>query len=177
MYRQGPLPVGGGGGLGGGGGRGMSRGQMMGLMGAKAGLGYLSNLQAQEALEPELDERRRAMERIRRLQENPGLAYRNDPGLRTMRSRALDTVESRYRAKFGGGEGGAFARNLARTGAAADRAALNDALSSEYRMLGFTQPSVGYNLGAGGTGLGAATGPATGAMSDYALMEFLSGLQ
>lgn len=147
------------------------------ILALKGGLGFLQNYQAQQAVEDELKRRDEMMDWIARAEQNPGLIYQQDPGLLAMRKQYLDDVAARYRAKYGGTEGGAFAKSLMRESAKIDSMLLDQAIRRKYGMLSATQPAVGYNLQAGGTPVGAAAQAGQQMLTDWAFLEFLRGIQ
>ncbi len=147
-----------------------------GLNIAKTGLGAYNNYQQRKAVENETDARRAAFGYIRRLQANPALAYRNDPGLQALRRRRMSDLGAQYRARYGGTAGGAFARGIGRAGAEFDRAAAQDAINQRLAMIGATQPAQNYRLQYGGTTGGGLASAAQGGINDYISMDTLDRL-
>jgi hypothetical protein len=165
-----PTPTGGGGvtGLG----SGISGKQMLGIMGAKAGLGFYQNLQQQQALEDELKDR----DELRRLQMQAMEDPMSVPGMRARRDLARDTFANNYRAKYGGTEGGAFAKGMARYTDAAVASGVNNYVTGLGGIANGTQNAQAYNIAAGGTPGGAAAGALNSAGSDFMDMYFLNQL-
>ena len=153
-------------------GRGISGNQMLGIMGAKAGLGFYQNLQQQKVLESELDDR----ERLRRLQMQAMEDPMSVPGMRERRDLAKESFGNSYRAKFGGTEGGAFAKGMARYTDRAVGLGVNDYVNTLGGIAAGTQGAQQYNIAAGGTPGGAAAGALNAAGSDYLDMYFLNQL-
>lgn len=143
------------------------------MMALKGGLGLYQNWQGQDALDDELDARRRAFAEIEAMEADPSSIYRNDPGLAALRRRRLDDVSSRYRAQHGGTAGGAFAKSIQRSGAEFDQAALGSAINRRQQMLGLTAPAVGYNLQTGGTRGGAVAQAGQSVLDDYVAMQMM----
>ena len=137
-------------------------------MAAKAGLGWWQNYQQQKAVEDELKDR----ERIRNLQ----LAAMNDPmavpGMRARRALGQKAFDAKYRARYGGAEGGAYDKGMARYMDSVTSSGVNDYVNTLGGIGAQTQPAMMINAQAGGTPLGAAAGPASQAISDYMLMQW-----
>ena len=153
-------------------GRGISGNQMLGIMGAKAGLGFYQNFQQQKALEGELEDR----ERLRRLQMQAMEDPMSVPGMRARRDLAGKAWENKYRAQYGGTEGGAFAKGMGRYTDAAVSSGVNQYVAGLGGIAQGTQAAQGYNVAAGGTPGGAAAGALNAAGSDYLDMYFLNNL-
>lgn len=133
---------------------------------AKVGLGYLSNMQQQQALAPERKARRKAMDWIQRAQNDPNMIYRNDPGLQQLRANRLNTVKAQYAAKYGGTGGGRILRDLQTQQAAFDQAALSNAINQRMQMVDATSYVPAAQAQYGGTGLGALTSAAGEGVND-----------
>jgi hypothetical protein len=145
------------------------------VMGAKAGLGVYQNLQQQKYLEDEVKRRKRNQEWVDNALANPASVYANDPALVAGRQRAMSDLDARYRAKYGGTEGGAFAADLIRTGSEYDNAALDRAINRRLGIVESTAPAYYQNLAAGGTRGGALAGPVAQAIPDYLFYQWLGG--
>jgi len=130
-------------------------------------------MEQQAALEDELKRRRQAMNWVAKAQKNPNLIYQNDPGLVQLRQNRLNDIRAQYAAKYGGTEGGAFARDIMSGGAAFDRAALDSAINQRMGMVNATQPAVGMNAQYGGTTGGALASAAAGGIDDYTYYNYL----
>lgn len=133
----------------------------------KMGLGAYTNYQQQQALEDEDKKRKRAMEALERMERDPNSIYRNDPGLQQMRSQRMEDVKARYLSKYGGTEGGAFARDLMSQGAQFDRAALNDAYNRRMGMVQATSYIPQLKAQYGGTTGGGIGQAISGGVNDY----------
>ena len=138
-------------------GSGISGNQMMGIMGAKAGLGFYQNYQQQKALEGELEDR----DRLRRLQMQAMEDPMSVPGMRARRDLAGDAWSNKYRAQYGGTEGGAFAKGMSRYTDAAVSSGVNDYVNT----LG--------TIGPGASKTGAAAGAGNQAMNDYMFLQMI----
>jgi hypothetical protein len=138
---------------------------------AKTALGAYQNYQQQQAVAGDLQDRQDAIDWAQQAEKNPMLVYQRDPGLRAMRQRQLGDLSAMYRARYGGTEGGAFARDLVKTGSAFDRQAVNDAIQRRYQMVGLMAPSWQANMNAGGTTGGAIGGALQQGLGDYLSMD------
>lgn len=148
----GAAPAGGGGGMFGGGGGGGGK-AMMALMAGKAGLGYFQNAEM-------IDEQEKLRKRQMQALDDPFSV----PGMRARRDAASDTWSNAYRAKYGGTEGGAFAKGMARY---TDRA-VESGVNNYVNTLG--------GIGAGASKSGAAAGAANQGLTDIMLMQYLNSL-
>jgi hypothetical protein len=149
-----------------GGGRTMNRtGQVASWV--KTGLGAITNTQQQQALADEEAKRKQAMDFLAKMEKNPNSLYAKDPGLQQMRANRLNDIRAQYASKYGGTEGGAFARDMMAGGAAFDRQALNDAYNRRMGMVNATAGIPGQKAQYGGTGLGGITQAASQGVNDY----------
>ena len=133
----------------------------------KTGLGALTNQQQQQALSEEEAKRKQAMDFLTQMEKNPNSLYAKDPGLQQMRTNRLNDIRAQYASKYGGTEGGAFARDIMAGGAAFDRQALNDAYTRRMGMVSATQYIPAQKAQYGGTGLGALTQAGVQGVGDY----------
>ena len=123
---------------------------MLGLMGVKAGLGYIQNSEM-------IDEQ----EKLRKLQMQALNDPMSVPGMRARRDLASDAWSNKYRAQYGGTEGGAFAKGMSRYTDAAVSSGVNDYVNT----LG--------TIGPGASKTGAAAGAVNQAMNDYMFLQMI----
>jgi hypothetical protein len=137
----------------------------------KTGLGAITNNQQQQALADEEAKRKQAMDFLAKMEKNPNSLYAKDPGLQQMRANRMNDIRAQYASKYGGTEGGAFARDMMAGGAAFDRQAMNDAYNRRMGMVNATAGIPVQKAQYGGTGLGGITQAATQGVGDYYGME------
>jgi hypothetical protein len=109
------------------------------------------------------------MEEAQKYIDNPYLAYQNDPALLAARRRRLQTLRQGYLAKYGGTEGGAFAKELMRVGSEFDATAGQ----SKYNQLAqiYGPGAQAYSQAGGMSGIMGST--AGNALRDYTTYQLL----